>query len=176
MKRGNPEWHTEYGLHSGYPQCCIDSFLEGNGGGPCEACVEGGNDPIIHICREDRPECLPFLSDYVGSVTSFLNGTLVMADQRTKPGDFTIFTARASLETGPAFQLLYDAGFVLSHACRQEGFAKWQHTSHKTFGKLDRRHYVFQRPERGQSECRICNEKFSPTSASPNDMRFKKWL
>jgi hypothetical protein len=58
----SPDYHLVYGLHSGYPLCCVFYREDNGGGGACPRCQEAGLVPHeIHRCHEDIPACQPYI-------------------------------------------------------------------------------------------------------------------
>ena len=57
----SPDYHLVYGLHSGYPLCCVFFREDNGGGGACPKCVDGGLVPHeIHRCSDDTPACAAY--------------------------------------------------------------------------------------------------------------------
>lgn len=82
-----PEWleqEREMGLHSGFPPCCVESYIKirdirerfpdplgdnwpatpGPGYVRCEECIKNGIVVRVHLCSSDNVECLPLLDRF----------------------------------------------------------------------------------------------------------------
>ncbi len=57
----SPEFHITYGLHSGYPICCVFQLVEEGEHGECPKCKEKGMSYDLHRCSVDIPACAPYL-------------------------------------------------------------------------------------------------------------------
>jgi hypothetical protein len=61
IRAGSDEYHITYGLHSGYPLCCVFRYVEEGKGGECPKCVEAGLYHELHRCSVDYPQCADYL-------------------------------------------------------------------------------------------------------------------
>jgi hypothetical protein len=55
------DYHITYGLHSGYPICCVFRYVEEGEAGECPKCVEAGLYHELHRCSVDYPQCSDYL-------------------------------------------------------------------------------------------------------------------
>lgn len=107
------EFDTAFGLHSGYPQCCVWARNEGKiPNGNCERCETKGLDSHknLHHCSWDNINCLTYLQIIEDSWLQKLPS--VLDDQ-----DFYFLMYRKPVPD-EAIEIIHKAGLILSHSCQ----------------------------------------------------------
>jgi hypothetical protein len=103
----SPDYHIVYGLHSGFPLCCVFNREETGKGGECPKCEEAGRDYEMHRCSDDIPAC----KDYIEIIT---RGVVGRIREKAEEGCEEISFANlrfASLIDG-VINVLMDNGYV----------------------------------------------------------------
>jgi hypothetical protein len=61
MKPYSDDYHIVYGLHSGFPLCCVFHRVDTGKGGECPKCEEAGEYYEMHRCSDDIPACEAYI-------------------------------------------------------------------------------------------------------------------
>jgi hypothetical protein len=151
------EFDTAFGLHSGYPQCCVWARNEGLiPYGSCKTCHEAGIDRCqgIHYCSYDHPDCATYLEVMESRWVTTLSATLATVDD----WDYCVYMRRPLC--GEAREIIQTSGFRMAHLCwpPDHGYC-----------------YIFRRPfddkrDTTKTECIECGSKYSvafPTAGTP---------
>lgn len=158
------DYHITFGLHSGYPLCCVMAFVDANHsshGGPCQRCRDKGieNWPL-HVCRPGGPGCDAYLDlveeNSVEILQNFLEGTLRVVDEDVNASTFVTQGSRILSDTRR--EMLKEAGYLMTHIC-------WS-----TVMRVDHYKYIFQHfTDKEVGKCARCKRKYSlnfPTTGS----------
>jgi hypothetical protein len=150
------EYHVSFGLHSGFPLCCVWEFAEGGKGGPCKLCRDNGIEelPDPHLCDPANLACLPYLDrveqNSIAILRQWLDDGLIVWDEGERVQCHSFITATRTTLDDTRRDMLKDAGYRMVHLCyfEVEGVQHYK--------------YIFQHPDHGKPDkCKKCKSKYS---------------
>lgn len=149
------EYHVTFGLHSGFPLCCVWEFAEGGKGGPCKLCLDNGIEelPEPHFCDPATPACQPYLDrveqNGVATLRDWLDRKLIVLDDGERIECHTFMTSGRNILDDERRQMLKAAGLRMVHLC------------YFSFRDIQHYKYIFQKPDAPSGKCKGCKKKYS---------------